>query len=187
MNLPKSTLGQKYLIKTVMKHLGIGIGIGDGMHPSVDSNGDKKFAYNRPEEENLWDPTQLPHRPPSIPENHPDFKSNKNLTEIEKTYASMVKILDEHVGVIIEELKTLGLYENTIIVLSGYNGHEIYYPSKGKIDKPMLNMQTGEKFDNVHTKYYSELVGDVFSGNDGMAGMKRDNWEGAVRVPLIYH
>lgn len=51
----------------------------------------------------------------------------------------------------------------------------------------MINMQIGKKFDNINTKYYSELVGDVFNGNDGMAGMKRDNWEGGVRVPLIYH
>jgi arylsulfatase A-like enzyme len=135
----------------------------------------------------LYHPTQLPHGPSSIPEIHPDFKSNTELTEIEKTYASMVKMLDEHVGVIVEEIKKLGLYENTIIIFSSDNGHEIYYPSEGKIHKPMLNMQSGEKFDNIHTKYYSELVGDVFNGNDNMAGMKRDNWEGGVRVPLIYH
>jgi arylsulfatase A-like enzyme len=135
----------------------------------------------------LYHPTQLPHGPSSIPEIHPDFISNHELTEIEKTYASMVKMLDEHVGIIVEELKKLGIYENTIIVFSGDNGHEIYYPSKGKINKPVVNMRTGKKFDNVHTKYYSELVGDVFNGNDGMAGMKRDNWEGGVRVPLIYH
>jgi arylsulfatase A-like enzyme len=135
----------------------------------------------------LYHPTQLPHGPSSIPEIHPDFKSNPELTEIEKTYASMVKMLDEHVGIIVEELKTQGIYDNTIIIFSGDNGHEIYYPSEGKINKPMINMQTGEKFDNVNTKYYSELVGDVFNGNDGMAGMKRDNWEGGVRVPLIYH
>jgi arylsulfatase A-like enzyme len=50
-----------------------------------------------------------------------------------------------------------------------------------------MNMQTGAYFDNVETKYYSELAGDIFNGNDGMAGMKRDNWEGGVRVPLIWH
>jgi len=135
----------------------------------------------------LYHPTQLPHGPSSAPEIHPDFASNPKLTEIEKTYASMVKMLDDHVGTIVEELKKLGIYENTIIVFTGDNGHEIYYPSEGKIHKPMLNMQTGEKFDNVNTKYYSDLVGDIFDGNDGMAGMKRDNWEGGVRVPLIYH
>jgi arylsulfatase A-like enzyme len=135
----------------------------------------------------LYHPTQLPHGPSSVPEINPEFKDNPELTEIEKTYASMVKMLDDDVGIIINELKTQGIYENTIIIFSADNGHEIYYPSNGKIRKPAINMQTGEKFDNINTKYYSELAGDVFNGNDGMAGLKRDNWEGGVRVPLIYY
>ncbi|TKG93704.1 sulfatase [Puteibacter caeruleilacunae] len=135
----------------------------------------------------LYHPTQLPHGPVAIPEIHPDFKDNDDLTEIEKTYASMVKMLDDHVGIIIDELKELGIYDNTIVVFSGDNGHEIYYPSKGKLAKPVKNMKTGERFDNVNTKYYSELAGDIFDGNDGMAGIKRHNWEGGVRVPLIFH
>ena len=135
----------------------------------------------------LYHPTQLPHGPTAIPEIHADFKSNPDLTEIEKAYASMVKMLDDHVGAIVDELKKLGIYENTILIFSGDNGHEIYYPSKGKIAKPVRNMKTGERFDQIETKYYSELAGDVFNGNDGMAGLKRDNWEGGVRVPLIYH
>lgn len=135
----------------------------------------------------LYHPTQLPHGPTSIPEIHPDFVDNPNLTELEKAYASMVKMLDDHVGILIQELKDLGLYENTLVIFTADNGHEIYYPSTGKMDKPVRNMQTGEKFNNIDTKYYSHLAGDVFNGNDGMAGLKRDNWEGGVRVPLIYH
>lgn len=147
-----------------------------------------EFIRNHKEEKFfLYHPTQLPHGPTSIPEIHPDFKDNPNLTEIEKAYASMVKMLDDHVGIIIDELKKQGLYDNTLVIFSADNGHEIYYPSKGKIDKPVHNMQTGEKFDNITTKYYSQLAGDVFNGNDGLAGLKRDNWEGGVRVPLIYH
>lgn len=135
----------------------------------------------------LYHPTQLPHGPTAIPQIHSDFKSNPDLTEIEKAYASMVKMLDDHVGRIVDELKKQGIYENTILIFSGDNGHEIYYPSEGKINKPVRNMQTNEKFDDIHSKYYSELAGDIFDGNDGMAGIKRQNWEGGVRVPLIYH
>jgi len=142
---------------------------------------------NKNEKFFLYHPTQLPHGPTSIPEIHGDFKDNSDLTELEKAYASMVKMLDDHVGVIVEELKKQGIYEETLIVFSADNGHEIYYPSPGKMDKPVRNMQTGEKFDNLNTKFYSHLAGDVFNGNDGMAGLKRDNWEGGVRVPLIYH
>lgn len=145
----------------------------------IRANKDEKFF--------LYHPTQLPHGPTSIPEIHPDFVDNPNLTEIEKAYASMVKMLDDHVGALIQELKEQGLYENTLIIFTADNGHEIYYPSAGKLEKPVRNMKTGEKFNNLDTKYYSNLAGDVFNGNDGFAGLKRDNWEGGVRVPLIYH
>ncbi len=143
----------------------------------IRSNKDRPFF--------LYHPTQLPHGPVAVPEVHDDFKNDNRLTQIEKEYASMVKILDDHVGIIQQELKTLGLEENTLIVFSSDNGHEIYYSQEGRILKPVRNMQTGERFDNVTTKYYSELGGDVFDGNDGMAGLKYDNWEGGLRVPLI--
>lgn len=142
---------------------------------------------NKDERFFLYHPTQLPHGPVSVPQIDPEFKENTNLTEIEKAYATMVKILDNHVGIIIDELKKQGIYDNTMIVFTADNGHEIYYPSKGKLLKPVANITTGEKFNNVTTKYYSHLAVDVFNGNDGMAGLKRDNWEGGVRVPLIYH
>ncbi|WP_430810745.1 MULTISPECIES: arylsulfatase [unclassified Carboxylicivirga] len=133
----------------------------------------------------LFHPTQLPHGPVAIPEVHADYKSDDRLTQIEKEYASMVKLLDDHVGIIMQELKKIGLEDNTMVIFSSDNGHEIYYSQEGRILKPVRNMQTGEFFDNITTKYYSELGGDVFNGNDGMAGLKYSNWEGGLRVPLI--
>lgn len=133
----------------------------------------------------LYHPTQLPHGPVSIPEVHSDYVNDDRLTQIEKEYASMVKMLDDHVGIIMQELKNLGIDDNTMVVFGGDNGHEIYYTKEGRILKPVRNMQTGEFFDNINTKYYSDIAGDVFDGNDGMAGVKRTNWEGGVRVPLI--
>jgi arylsulfatase A-like enzyme len=136
----------------------------------------------------IYHPTQLPHGPTAIPEIHQDFANNPNLTEIEKAYASMVKMLDDHVGNIVKELEELDLIDHTIIVFSADNGHEIYYPSKGKLLKPTnKNIITDEVFDNIDTKYYSNTAVDVFNGNDGMAGLKRSNWEGGVRVPLYYY
>lgn len=133
----------------------------------------------------LYHPTQLPHGPVSIPKVHDDFVNNEELTQIEKEYASMVKMLDDHVGVIMQELKKQGIDDNTMVVFSSDNGHEIYYAQEERILKPTINMNTREPFDNVKTKFFSELAGDVFDGNDGMAGIKRSNWEGGVRVPLI--
>ena len=133
----------------------------------------------------LYHPTQLPHGPVSIPEVYDEYKNDDRLTQIEKEYASMVKMLDDHVGIIMKELKDLGIDDNTMVIFTSDNGHEIYYSQEGRILKPVRNMKTGEFFDDVNTKYYSELAGDVFDGNDGMAGIKRSNWEGGVRVPLI--
>lgn len=151
---------------------------------------DKMLAFLREHKADrffLYHPTQLPHGPSAIPEIHQDFVDNPDLTEIEKTYASMVKMLDDHVGIIVEELQKLDLLANTIIVFSSDNGHELYYPSKGKLVKSNTVNLLGEKIDNIHTKYYSNTAVDVFDGNDGMAGIKRSNWEGGVRVPLIYY
>jgi arylsulfatase A-like enzyme len=133
----------------------------------------------------LYHPTQLPHGPVAIPAIDPAFVFNDSLTQIEKEYASMVKKLDDNVGVIFEELKKLGIDDNTIVIFSSDNGHEIYYSYKGRVEKPYKNMKTGQPFNNITDKFYSETGGDVFNGNDGMGGLKRSNWEGGARVPLF--
>lgn len=133
----------------------------------------------------LYHPTQLPHGPVAIPEVRDIYMNNNDLTQIEKEYASMVSMLDDHVGIIMKELKKLGIDKNTMVIFSSDNGHEIYYTQEGRIVKPVQNMATGERFNDIDTKFTSEIGGDIFNGNDGMAGLKRSSWEGGVRVPLI--
>lgn len=133
----------------------------------------------------LYFPSQLPHGPVSIPEVHTDFVNDERLTQIEKEYASMVKMLDDNVGQIINKLKSLNILENTILIFTSDNGHEIYYAQKGRIHKPYANMKTGVVFDNLNSKYNSELGGDIFNGNGGRAGLKRSNLQGGIVVPLI--
>lgn len=135
----------------------------------------------------LFHATQLPHGPVSIPEVHPAVKNNPVLTEIEKEYASMVLMLDEHIGKIIEELKRQGIAENTMIIFASDNGHEIYYTQENRIVKPPKNWQTGVIFDNFNNKYYSNLAGDVFNGNASMAGLKWTNLQGGINIPLTIH
>lgn len=143
----------------------------------IDTNKDNPFF--------LYFPTQLPHGPVSIPKVHPDFINDDRLTQIEKEYASMVKLLDDNVGQIISKLKEHHLEENTIVIFAADNGHEIYYSKKGRISKPYTNKETGKRFDNLERKYYSELAGDIFDGNGGRAGLKRSNLQGGINVPLI--
>ncbi len=133
----------------------------------------------------LYFPTQLPHGPISIPAIDPAFALNDSLSETEKEYASMVTRLDADVGLIMNQLKRLGIEKNTIFIFAADNGHELYYSKKGESSKPYRNQVTGEKFNNITTKFYSNIGGDVFNGNNGMAGLKRSNWEGGTRVPLI--
>lgn len=135
----------------------------------------------------LYHPTQLPHGPVSIPEINPELVDNNNLTSVEKEYASMVKMLDNHIGIIWNELKTLGIEENTMIIFASDNGHEIYYSQQKRCEKPYRNMLSGDLFDDYTNKYYSNLSGDRFNGNCGMAGLKRSNLEGGVRIPLIFY
>lgn len=135
----------------------------------------------------IYFPTQLPHGPVAIPEVHPDFKENQNLTEIEKEYASMVKMLDDDVGRIYTKLEEINILDNTIIIFTSDNGHEIYYSKAGRTSKSWRQSLSGEKYDNINTKFYSELNGDIFDGNDGMAGLKRTNWEGGTRIPLFWY
>ncbi|MPR34591.1 arylsulfatase [Salmonirosea aquatica] len=133
----------------------------------------------------LYFPTQLPHGPVSIPAVHPDFINDSRLTQIEKEYASMVKMLDDHVGQIVQKLQDLHIDDNTIVIFAADNGHEIYYSQAGRVLKPYTNMKTGQRFDDYKSKFYSDLGGDVFNGNGGRAGLKRSNHEGGIRVPLI--
>ena len=131
--------------------------------------------------------TPLPHGPVSIPEIHPEVANNEALTPVEKEYASMVKLLDDQVGIIMQALRALNLEDNTIIVFSSDNGHDIHYLQSGRIERPFINRKTGEKFDNIFNKYYSVTAGDVFNGNAGMAGLKYSNLEGGICVPLAFY
>lgn len=136
----------------------------------------------------LWHPSQLPHGPTSIPQIHPGVLNNDELTEYEKEYASMVLRLDRTVGLILDELEALGLANDTLVFFSSDNGHEIYYPCAGRTADIGWNGGkdlAGNTIDNITRKYYSDTCGDIFDGNDGMAGLKRCNLEGGVRLPAL--
>ncbi|MFI3304665.1 MAG: sulfatase-like hydrolase/transferase [Rikenellaceae bacterium] len=135
----------------------------------------------------LYHPTQLPHGPVSVPAVHPELVDNEDLLPMEREYASMVKMLDDHVGVLVAELERLGLMEKTIIIFGADNGHELYYSQTGRADKPYRNATTGERFDEYENKYYSDLANDVFNGNASMAGLKRNNLQGGINVPLAFY
>lgn len=73
------------------------------------------------------------------------------------TFAAMVSRLDMYVGQIVDKLKELGVYDNTIIIFASDNGPHL----EGGADP------------------------DFFDSNGPWRGYKRDVYEGGIRVPFI--
>lgn len=73
------------------------------------------------------------------------------------TFAGMVARLDDHVGKILKQLKDLGIEKNTLVIFSSDNGPT----SAGGADP------------------------DFFNGNGDFKGIKRDLYEGGVRIPFV--
>jgi arylsulfatase A-like enzyme len=75
----------------------------------------------------------------------------------EKGFAAMITLFDQQVGDVLAKLKELGLAENTIVFLTSDNGPH----SEGGHDA------------------------NFFDSNGPLRGIKRDLYEGGIRVPLI--
>ena len=73
------------------------------------------------------------------------------------SFAAMVSLLDKYVGEVMQELKDLGIDDNTIVIFTSDNG-------------PHMEGGADPKF---------------FNSNGPLRGFKRDLYEGGVRVPMI--
>lgn len=83
--------------------------------------------------------------------------SDEDWPEPQKGLAAMITRLDSDIGRIIDQLDTLGLEENTIVLFTSDNG-----PHREGGNDP-----------------------DFFNSNGPLRGIKRDLYEGGIRVPLI--
>ena len=131
----------------------------------------------------LYHPTQLPHGPVAIPRLHPDYADHPTMSLAEKKYASMVRMLDDHVGLILQELKNLGIDEKTIVLFTADNGHEMYYGPKSSYGQN-VNAR-GEETNLTTNKWRTSEGGDIFNGAGGRAGLKRSGYQGGVQLPMI--
>jgi len=92
---------------------------------------------------------------------HPDVVG-KGWTEAEERFATMVMRIDSCVGDLLQTLKDLGIAENTIVIFSSDNGpHEESYLTN--VPYRASSFQSYGPFD----------------------GIKRDVWEGGIRVPTL--
>ncbi|MDA8745917.1 arylsulfatase [Rubripirellula amarantea] len=92
---------------------------------------------------------------------HPEC-SDPSWTNVEQRFATMVRRIDDCVGDLLDTLTELGIAEDTLVVLSSDNGpHEESY---------------------LEGIRYSPDSFDSFGPFDGI---KRDVWEGGIRVPTL--
>lgn len=100
---------------------------------------------------------------PHLPYNPPDMGIYKDMDwpDKYKNYASMITRMDGDVGRVLAALKATGLDENTVVIFTSDNG-------------PQSSWGAGE---NDMTKF--------FNSNGEIRGIKRDLYEGGVRVPYI--
>ncbi|WP_281615234.1 arylsulfatase [Flammeovirga sp. SubArs3] len=77
--------------------------------------------------------------------------------EPKATYAAMISLLDQQVGEVIAKLEEHDLLENTIVIFTSDNG--------------------------PHTE--GGAAPDFFNSNGGLRGVKRDLYEGGIKVPMI--
>ncbi len=123
----------------------------------------------------LYLPTPIPHVALQAPQRWVDYYLDKFGDEEpflggsyppvrypNATYAAMISYLDEQVGEIVEKLKKLDLYENTLIVFTSDNGP---VSGTGGVDPEYFNSAT--PFQNIRGR----LKGSVY--------------EGGIRVPMI--
>jgi arylsulfatase A-like enzyme len=113
----------------------------------LNTNKDKPFF--------IYLPYTIPHfnlNPPSV-----DPYAEKDWPQVGKQRAAMITRLDRDVGRILDELKKLGIADNTLVLFTSDNGPT---PESGA---PL----------------------ELFNSAGGLRGIKRDLYEGGIRVPLI--
>lgn len=96
----------------------------------IDSNKTNKFF--------VYFPITLSHSPFVPTPDDPEFKTwGLNNGSDTSFFSSMVKYMDKKIGEIIDHLKQLGLYDNTIVMVAGDNGTSgyIYSTYQGSIIK----------------------------------------------------
>ena len=92
---------------------------------------------------------------------HPDYRRD-DWTSVEQRFASMVRRLDNGVGDLLQLLRDLQIADNTLVVFTSDNGphNESYI--------------TAQDYKPTSFRSYGR-----------MDGMKRDVWEGGIRVPTV--
>lgn len=101
---------------------------------------------------------------------HPDYTSavGNAWTDVEERFATSVRRLDDCVGDLRQTLVDLGIANNTLIVFTSDNGPH-----------------TEDYLTPAQTNDGSSYTPQSFDSYGPFEGVKRDNWEGGIRMPTI--
>jgi len=97
---------------------------------------------------------------PTLTKKYIDRLRMSGITDVHPKYAAMVEMADQSLGLVVDELKKQGIYDNTIIV---------YYSDNGGL--------LGDMYLNLPTPKATTL--------SPLRGQKGSLYEGGLRVPLI--
>ncbi|GAA5087316.1 arylsulfatase [Thermocatellispora tengchongensis] len=125
--------------------------------PDLFLNRAKEFIRRNADEPFLlYFPTILPHSPSAVPDGYGRYQ-DKPWVRANRGHAAQVSRLDAHVGEIVRTLRELGIAKDTVLLFTGDNGphHE-----KG-------------------------VTPELFRSSGPFRGVKRNLYEGGVRVPMI--
>ncbi len=174
--IERVALGKNKVIDNPDRHPGAGPPQERGQY-SQDAIVDEALTFIDQHNKNpffLYLPLTIPHASLSVPQEHLKIYLNENGESIfpeepyqgghysdqlrpRATYAAMVTLLDKYVGQLIEKLDEKGLGENTLVIFTSDNGPH----AEGGNDP------------------------DFFDSNGPLREIKRDLYEGGIRVPML--
>jgi arylsulfatase A-like enzyme len=102
---------------------------------------------------------------PSLAKNWPEYNVGDNGSHYPQTkprahFAGMLKMIDDSVGAILQQLETHGLADNTIVIFTSDNGGQLQ-------------------------SVWGSAPSEWFDANGILRGGKQESYEGGLRVPMI--
>ena len=93
-----------------------------------------------------------------------------------EVFAAMVEVLDENVGRLVEKLKLMGVYENTLILFCSDNGACPFERTRGRGLAPW-----------DPESYWTYDASWAHAGNTPFRLYKQNQHEGGISSPLVVH
>jgi arylsulfatase A-like enzyme len=143
-----------------------------------------------PADTKLW---KMPNPPAGHPKHTPQWQERPQdvraySARIMEVYASMIELMDQEIGRLIDYLKKTGQYDNTFIVFFSDNGANAAsmasYPDTGE---EWVNRNSDNRYENIGRKGSRNAIGFEWAvtANTPLRLVKGTIAEGGTRSPLI--